>query len=75
MEDGHRGDRAALRCTGGARPARWHLLHVTTEDVDAEVAAVRARGGVIAAEPDDLPWGPSAYVAGPNNVMVEIYQA
>lgn len=64
----HCGARAALGPHGGT------LLHVTTEDVDAEVAAVRARGGVIAAEPDDLPWGRSAYVAGPNDVMVEIYQ-
>jgi hypothetical protein len=39
-----------------------------------EVAAIRARAGVIAAEPDDLPWGRSAYVAGPHGVMVEIYQ-
>jgi len=64
----HCGARAALGPHGGT------LLHVTTQDVDAEVAAIRARGGVIAAEPDDLPWGRSAYVAGPHDVMVEIYQ-
>jgi len=64
----HCGARAALGPHGGT------LLHVTTEDFDAEVAAIRARGGIIAAEPDDLPWGRSAYVAGPHDVMVEIYQ-
>jgi predicted enzyme related to lactoylglutathione lyase len=50
------------------------LLQLTSEDVDAEVAAIRERGGVIAAEPDDLPWGRSAYIAGPHGVMVEIYR-
>jgi predicted enzyme related to lactoylglutathione lyase len=50
------------------------ILQLTTGDVDAEVAAVRDRGGVIAAEPADMPWGRSAYVAGPNGVMVEIYR-
>lgn len=50
------------------------LIQLTSDDTDAEVAAIRSRGGVIAAEPEDLPWGRSAYVAGPHGVMVEIYQ-
>jgi predicted enzyme related to lactoylglutathione lyase len=63
----HAGARADVGGHGGT------LLQLTTANVDAEVAAVRARGGVIAAEPDDMPWGRSAYVAGPHGVMVEMY--
>jgi predicted enzyme related to lactoylglutathione lyase len=63
----HCGARAGVGRHGGT------LLQLTTEDVDAEVAAIRSRGGVIAAEPDDMPWARSAYVAGPHGVMVEIY--
>ena len=64
----HAGARAEVGPHGGT------LLQLTSDDVDGEVAAIRGRGGVIAAEPDDLPWGRSAYVAGPHGVMVEIYQ-
>lgn len=64
----HAGARTDVGRPGGM------LLQFTSDDVDADVAAIRARGGVIAAEPEDLPWGRSAYVAGPNGVMVEIYQ-
>lgn len=64
----HAGARADVGRHGGT------LLQLTCEDTDAEVAAIRSRGGVIAAEPDDLPWGRSAYVAGPHGVMVEIYR-
>ena len=63
----HAGARADVGRHGGT------LLQLTTADVDAEVAAVRSRGGVIAAEPEDMPWGRSVYVAGPHGVMVEIY--
>jgi predicted enzyme related to lactoylglutathione lyase len=64
----HAGARTDVGRPGGT------LLQITTDDVDAEVAAIRARGGTIAAELADLPWGRSAYVAGPHGVMVEIYQ-
>lgn len=64
----HVGARAEVGPHGGT------VLHFTSDDVDADVADIRARGGVIAAEPDDLPWGRSAYVAGPGGVMVEIYR-
>jgi predicted enzyme related to lactoylglutathione lyase len=67
MVELHVGARADVGTHGGT------VLHLTSEDVDSEVSAIRARGGVIAAEPDDLPWGRSAYVAGPGGVMVEIY--
>jgi predicted enzyme related to lactoylglutathione lyase len=63
----HAGARAEVGRHGGT------LLQLTSEDTDAEAAAIRSRGGVIAAEPADLPWGRSAYVAGPHGVMVEIY--
>jgi predicted enzyme related to lactoylglutathione lyase len=66
----------ALHC--GARtelgPHGGTLLQLTSDDVDADVAAITARGGVIAADPADMPWGRSAYVAGPHGVMVELYQ-
>jgi predicted enzyme related to lactoylglutathione lyase len=64
----HCGARADVGRHGGT------LFQLTSEDLDAEIAAIRARGGVLAAEPEDLPWGRSAYVRGPNGVMVEIYQ-
>jgi predicted enzyme related to lactoylglutathione lyase len=65
----HSGARAEVGKHGGT------LLQLTTDSVDEEVAVIRARGGVIAAEPEDLPpWGRSAYLAGPEGVMVEIYQ-
>jgi predicted enzyme related to lactoylglutathione lyase len=64
----HSGARAEIGSHGGT------LLQLTSDAVDADVAAARSRGGVIAAEPEDLPWGRSAYVAGPHGVMVEIYQ-
>ncbi len=63
----HAGARADVGGHGGT------LLQLATADVDAEIAAVRSHGGEIAAEPDDMPWGRSAYVAGPHGVMVEIY--
>jgi predicted enzyme related to lactoylglutathione lyase len=49
------------------------LIQLTSDDVDAEVAAIRARGGRIVSEPEGLPWGRSAYVAGPHGAMAEIY--
>lgn len=64
----HTGARAEVGQHGGT------LIQLTSEDVDAEAAAIRARGGIIAAEPEDMPWGRSAYVAGPHGVLVEIYQ-
>jgi uncharacterized protein len=64
----HAGARTELGRHGGT------LIQLTSDDTDAEVAAIRSRGGAIAAEPEDLPWGRSAYVAGPQGVMVEIYQ-
>jgi len=68
---------ATVALHGGARTHVGRhggtLLQFTTDDVDSEVVAIRGRGGDIAAEPDDLPWGRSAYVAGPHGVMIEIY--
>jgi len=64
----HTGARTELGRHGGT------LLQLTSDSLDADVAAIRARGGIVAAEPEDLPWGRSAYIAGPHGVMVEIYQ-
>lgn len=37
--------------------------------------AIRSRGGVVSLEPVDTDWGTtSAYISGPNGVLVEIYQ-
>jgi predicted enzyme related to lactoylglutathione lyase len=70
--------RATVELHVGARadvgPHGGTVLHLTTDEVDAEVAAIRSRGGVIAAQAEDMPWGRSAYVAGPGGVMVEIYR-
>ena len=63
----HAGARTELGRPGGT------LLQLTCADVDSEIAEIRSRGGVVAAEPEDLPWGRSAYVAGPLGVMTEIY--
>lgn len=64
----HVGARADVGPHGGT------LIRVACDDVDAKVAEVRAKGGVIAAEPEDMPWGRAAYIAGPNGVMVDIFQ-
>ena len=64
----HVGSRTALTPHGGT------LLHLVSDDVDADVAAVEDRGGRIVAPPEDMPWGRSAYVAGPHGVLVEMYR-
>ncbi|HEY0471798.1 MAG TPA: VOC family protein [Kribbella sp.] len=51
------------------------LLQFSSDDVRADIDEIRARGGNIALEPTDTDWGTtSAYVAGPHNVLVELYQ-
>ena len=57
------------------RPHGGTLLQCSTDDVRAEVAAIRSRGGDIVKGPFDTDWGTtSAYVAGPHGVLVELYQ-
>jgi len=50
------------------------LLQMTSDDVDADLQAISGRGGQILVEAEDLPWGRSAYIAGPHGVVVELYQ-
>ncbi|HEU4948990.1 MAG TPA: VOC family protein [Kribbella sp.] len=51
------------------------LLQFSSDDVRADVEAIRSRGGVISLEPMDTDWGTTtAYVSGPNGVLVELYQ-
>ncbi|NUR99061.1 MAG: hypothetical protein HOV67_27865 [Kribbellaceae bacterium] len=55
-------------------PLGGTLLQFSSDDVHADIEAIRARGGKIALEPVDTDWGTtSAYVAGPHGVLVEIY--
>jgi predicted enzyme related to lactoylglutathione lyase len=50
------------------------LLQFASDDVRADIEAIRGRGGVIALEPTDTDWGTTtAYVAGPHGVLVELY--
>jgi predicted enzyme related to lactoylglutathione lyase len=54
-------------------PLGGTLLQFTSDDVRADVEAIRARGGKIALEPTPTDWGTtSAYVAGPHGVPVEL---
>jgi predicted enzyme related to lactoylglutathione lyase len=56
-------------------PLSGVLLQLSCNDVDAEVAQVRDRGGDIAVEPTDTDWGTRhAYVRGPQGLLVELYQ-
>lgn len=45
------------------------------DDVDAAVAAIRERGGVVRSEPADRPWGMRmATIAGPDGVRVSLFR-
>jgi predicted enzyme related to lactoylglutathione lyase len=51
------------------------LLQFSSDDVRADIETIRARGGKISLEPTDTDWGTtSAYISGPNGVLVEVYQ-
>jgi len=64
----HRGAMVDFAPIGGV------LLQLACEDVDAETAAVRQRGGDIAVEPTDTDWGTRhSYVRGPQGLLVELY--
>jgi predicted enzyme related to lactoylglutathione lyase len=75
--EAHVGDGVVALHVGGRGDLGTHggtLIHLTSDDVDSDLAAAAARGGVIIADVEDLPWGRSAYVGGPHGVVVEIYQ-
>ncbi|HEY3515221.1 VOC family protein [Kribbella sp. NPDC051137] len=56
-------------------PLGGTLLQFSSDDVGADIEAIRERGGKIALEPLETDWGTtSAYVAGPHGVLVEIYK-
>lgn len=64
----HRGAMVDFAPLGGV------LLQLSCDDVDAEVAQVRDRGGDIAVEPSETDWGTRhAYVRGPQGLLVELY--
>ncbi|HEY0618746.1 MAG TPA: VOC family protein [Kribbella sp.] len=51
------------------------LLQFSSDDVRADIEEIRSRGGNIVLEPTDTDWGTlSACVAGPHNVLVELYK-
>jgi len=55
-------------------PLGGTLLQFSSDDVHADIEAIRARGGKIALEPTTTDWGTtSAYVAGPHNLLVELF--
>ena len=61
--------------TGEIAPHGGMLLQFGSDDVRADVEAIRSRGGRIAIEPFQTDWGTtSAYVAGPHNLLVELFQ-
>jgi len=63
----HRGAMTDFAPHGGT------LLHLVSDDVDAEVAAIRSRGGDVPVGPADTDWGTRhAYVRGPGNLLVEV---
>lgn len=62
------------RQEGGPTPHGGTLLQMTSDDVDADLAGIRERGGTISVPAEDMPWGRSAYVEGPHGMLVELYQ-
>jgi len=63
----HRGAMTEFAPHGGT------LLQLLCDDVDAEVAAIRSRGGDVPVGPADTDWGSRhAYVRGPGGILVEI---
>jgi predicted enzyme related to lactoylglutathione lyase len=55
-------------------PLGGTLLQSRSDNVRADIEAIRARGGKIALEPTTTDWGTtSAYVAGPHGVLVELF--
>jgi predicted enzyme related to lactoylglutathione lyase len=51
------------------------LLQFSSDDVRADIEEIRSRGGDIVLEPTDTDWGTlSACVAGPHNILVELYK-
>lgn len=60
---------------GEVTPLGGMLLQFASDDVRGDIEAIRGRGGTIAVEPFDTDWGTtSAYVAGPHNLLVELFQ-
>ena len=60
---------------GDVTPAGGILLQFASDDVRADIEAIRSRGGTIAVEPFETDWGTtSAYVAGPHTILVEVFQ-
>ncbi len=62
------------RLEGNPSPYGGTLLQLTSDDVETDLSAIRARGGTIAAPAEDMPWGRSVYIQGPHGVLVELYQ-
>ncbi len=51
----------------------FRLYCTTAQDIDALAAAVQARGGVLAQEPTDQPWGARDFaVVDPDGFMISI---
>jgi uncharacterized glyoxalase superfamily protein PhnB len=46
-----------IRDPGAAKGIGIRLYFTTAQDIDAVAAGIKARGGVLASEPTDQPWG------------------
>jgi uncharacterized glyoxalase superfamily protein PhnB len=45
----------------------------TTQDVDGVAAAIKDRGGELASEPEDMPWGARAFnLIDPDGILLTI---
>lgn len=54
----------------------FHLWGDTAQDVDRLAADIKARGGTLTREPEDLPWGDRAFaVTDPDGYQITIVQA
>ncbi|PSK96539.1 lactoylglutathione lyase [Murinocardiopsis flavida] len=59
--------------TASSRPATFELC-LATDDVDAEVARLRAAGTTVLRDPADMPWGERmAYVADPDGHPIMLF--
>ncbi len=57
------------------RPAAGVILHLRVEDVARALEQVRERGGSVLLEPTSTGWGTqTAMIAGPEDIMIELYR-
>jgi catechol 2,3-dioxygenase-like lactoylglutathione lyase family enzyme len=55
-------------------PGGWNRIHLIVDDIDAEIARLRAAGAPFRNEPISGPGGKQALVVDPSGNLIEIFQ-